>query len=268
MTMQLAIQETMLPGRTVQQRCENARRAGLVGIEVYADGLTARVPEVAAALAQTGLAAAAVNLGHSDGYLSPDMAERERAVGRLRQAMADAVDLGARHVVFVPHYGPARMPDLRPYRAPVELDAEMMIWLLRTVSDLAYALGVELNILPVNHYETYFINRLEQAAAFRRKVKDHAHIKLAANLFHMALEEHNPVTALRDHAADVGYIQLADTNCRLPGDGLADFHTVAGALRYAGYDGWLTLAADTLEPAAVMAGLPASLKMLHRAGVK
>lgn len=265
--MRLAIQEALLPGRTARQRLEHAQRAGLAGVEVLAEGLTARVPEVAEALAETGLAAAAVNLGRADGYLSPDMAERERAVGRLRQAMADAVDLGAGHVVFVPHFGPPRMPDLRPYRAPVELDAEMMVWLLRTVSDLAYALGVELNILPVNRYETYFINRLEQAAAFRRKVKDHAHIKLAANLFHMALEEHSPAAALREYAPHLGYVQLADTNNRLPGEGLADFAAAAAALRDAGYDGWLTLAAGTLEPAQVMAGLPACLETLRQAGL-
>ncbi len=265
--MRLAIQEHLLPGRTAQQRCDQARRAGLAGIEVLADGLTERVPELAEALAATGLAAAAVSLGRADGYLAPNMADRECAVGRLRQAMADAVDLGAGHVVFVPHYGPPRMPDLRPYRAPIELDAEMMVWLLRTVCDLAYALGVELNILPVNHYETYFINRLEQAVVFRHKVKDHPHIKLAANLFHMALEEHSPVTALRDHAADLGYVQLADTNNRLPGEGLADFGAVFAALRVAGYQGWVTLASDTLEPPQVMAGLPACLETLRRAGL-
>ena len=55
--------------------------------------------------------------------------------------MADAVDLEAEYVSFVPHFGATAMPDLTPYQTPLDLEKEMMIWLLRTVSDLAYAMG-------------------------------------------------------------------------------------------------------------------------------
>jgi sugar phosphate isomerase/epimerase len=267
--MQLAIQETMLPGRSTLDRLEYAARLGLAGVEFDAGNLTARVPEVAAALGHTGITAAAVNLGRQAGYLSPEMAEREAAIGRLRQAMADAVDIGAAHVIFVPHFGGPRMPDLTPYRSPVELEGEMLVWLLRTVSDLAYAIGVELDILPVNRYETYFLNRLEQAVFFRRKIRDHPHVKIAAALFHMALEEADITAALRQHAGHIGYLYLADHNGRLPGQGMIDFAAVAAALHDGGYAGWLTLAAsppgENLPRLA--AELPGSLDCIREAGL-
>lgn len=259
--MRIAVQESMLPGRSIQERFEAAKAAGFDGIEVYATGLTGRVPELAEAAQKTGVAVAAVNMGRRDGYISPERAEREAAIGALRQAMADAVDLGAGHVVFVPHYGPTRMPDLTPYRAPVELEAEMMIWLLRTVSDLAYAIGVELNMLPVNHYESYFMNRLEHAVRFRRKIKDHAHIKVAANVYHTALEERDWLAALGDHLPHIGYIQVAEQNRHMPGQGALDFRALAALLQEQ-YDGWVTCACET----GPVAELEACVAYLRRAG--
>lgn len=237
----LAIQEDMLPGRSAQERLDNASYLGLDGIEFWADGLTARVPDISKALEQSSVKAVGVNLGRLDGYLSPDWQVRDKAISTMRQAMADALDLGAEYVSFVPHYGAPIMPDLTPYHSPIDLEKEMMIWLLRTVSDLAYALGVQLHMQAINHYETHFMNRIEQAKFFRKKIKDHPHVMIAANLFHMAMEEDDLNTCLLTHKDDIGVIYLADNNRRLPGAGLIDFSRVGTTLKEMEYTGWLVL---------------------------
>lgn len=237
----LAIQEDMLPGRTVHERLSNAKRLNLSGVEFWANDVTERVPEIATALQDNQLSACGINLGRIDGYLSPDLQTRERAIGMMRQAMADAVDLNADYVSFVPLFGATMMPDLTPYRTPIDLEKEMMIWLLRTVSDLAYAIGTQLLMQPINHYETHFMNRLEQAKFFRTKVKDHPHVKIAANLFHMALEEDDIHTSLKTHQDDIDVIYLADSNRRLPGQGLIPFNAVGETLKAMNYEGWLVL---------------------------
>ena len=240
--MQLAIQETLLTGQNVVDKFQQAQALGIEGVELDAYELTVRVPEIAEAMAATGVRVAAVNMGQRDGYISPIMPEREAAIGALRQAMADAVDLKAEHVLFVPLFGESKMPDLTPYRAPIELDAEMMVWLLRTVSDLAYAIGVELDMMPVNRDDSSFITRLAHGLHFRRKIKDHPHVKLAANLYHVVREESDWQQTLREHLPNIGYIQLADQNGCLPGaamDGLAALVDQLGD-----YQGWLTLAGN------------------------
>ncbi|MFN8375712.1 MAG: sugar phosphate isomerase/epimerase [Anaerolineae bacterium] len=175
----------------------------------------------------------------------PDVKARDAAVSHMRQAFADALDIGAAGVTFVPHRGENRQPDLTPFKTAIEIEYELMVWLLRGVSDLAYAIGVELYMQPVNRYESHFMNRLEQAVHFRRQQKDHAHVKVAANLFHMALEEAQPLAslsaALQAEAGDIGQIYLADSNRRLPGQGLLDFAAVMRTIRDSGYQGWLTL---------------------------
>lgn len=271
--MPLAIQEDMLPGRNSAERFAIAQRLGFDGVMFWADNLGERISDINAQLKAHNLQAAAVHLGRHDGYLSPHLHEREAAIGRMRQAIADAVDLGASHVIFVPHYGGPRLPDLTPYRAPIELEAEMMIWLLRTVSDLAYAFGVTLLMQPVNRYESYFMNRLEQASLFRKKIKDHEYVKIAANLFHMILEEANPYTALRDHAKNIAHILIADTNRRLPGQGLFDFGALGACLGDMEYQGWLTLEVGNPSENQAYANrlyyeLPESLALLRRCGVR
>lgn len=237
----IAIQEDMLPGRTIHERLSNAKRLGLSGVEFWADNLDQHIPEIVEALEDTGLSACGVNLGMSDGYLSADLATRETAIGKMRQAMANAVDLDAEYVSFVPHYGASDMPDLTPYSSKADLQKEMMIWLLRTVSDLAYAIGTTLVMQPINHYETDFMTTVAQAKYFRKKIKDHEHVKIAPNLFHMSLGEANLLDTLSTHGEDIGVLYLADSNRRLPGQGFLPWDTIGKTLKTINYDGWLVL---------------------------
>lgn len=271
--MPIAIQEDMLPGRTLLERLQNARALGIQGVEYWADDLTERIWEIAEAIDKTGVVAAGVNLSQRCGYLSPDMAEREAAINRMRQAMANAQDLQAPQVIFVPHTRAASaMPDLTPHRSAVELESEMMTWLLRTVSDLAYALDVTLYIQPANRYETHFLCTLDQAARFCQIIKDHPHVRLAPDTFHMALEEPNIYEALTTHQARIGYVHLADSNRRLPGQGLLDWSRLALGLRALGEPAWLTLTCGTpgqnqAEASGIYRQLPAALEHLAQQGL-
>lgn len=269
--MRLAIQEDMLPGATLLDQYYLARDLGFEGIEVWGRGLTARVPEISAASAQAGLAVAAVNHGRQGDLLAPDRAERETALAELRQSIVNAVDLGAAGVIVVPHFGPPTLPDLTPYKSVAQLEFELLHNHLRTLSDYVYALGTNLYLEPVNRYQTEFLTTLADVVRVRRRIKDHPHVLIAADLFHMALEEADLYGALRDCAADIGYVHLADSNRRLPGQGLTDFAAAAAALRQGGYSGWASLECGQPgqnQPAARQYSreLPAALAWLRETG--
>lgn len=262
----------MLPGRTLTERYQRAADLGFDGIELWADGLTERLYDVAEALNAANLPVAAVNLGQHDGYLSPDMATREAAIGYMRQAMATAVDFRAPHVIFVPHWGQLITPDLTPHRSARELANDLMVWLLRTVSDLAYALGTRLEMQPRNHYETEFMNTIAQAVHFSDAIKDNPHVRIAAHCFDMALEEDDVIDCFKQYHDRIGYIHLSDSNCRLPGEGLLDFEALATTLNNNSYDGWVTLSAgqrgnNAPDDYSLYDRLPASLEMLKAVGI-
>lgn len=269
--MRLAIQEDMLPGQTTLERFENARSFGFQGIEVWGQALTARVPEIADAMQTTGLVISAVNHGRQSGLLHPDRTERERALAELRQSVVDGVDLGAAGVIVVPHFGPPTVPDLTPYKSVVQLEYELLHNHLRTLSDYVYAIGIDLYIQPINRYETHFLNTLADAVRVRRKIKDHPHVKICADLFHMAMEETSIPQSLREHINDLGYIHLADNNRRLPGQGMTDFAAIAAALYEAGYAGWVSLECgqpgrNAEQARHFMDALPATMDILRKAG--
>ncbi len=270
--MRLAIQEDMLPGQTTLERFQAAQSLGFQGVEVWGQGLTARVPEIVEAMQKTGLLISAVNHGQQSDLLHPDRTERERALAELRQSVVDGVDLGAAGVIVVPHFGTPAMPDLTPYKSVFQLEYELLHNHLRTLSDYVYAIGIDLYIEPINRYETHFLNTLADAIRVRRKIKDHPHVKICANVFHMAMEEASIPQSLRNYINDLGYIHLADNNRRLPGQGMTDFTAIATTLREAGYDGWVSLecgqpGCNAEQARHFMDALPIMMDTLRKAGL-
>jgi sugar phosphate isomerase/epimerase len=266
----------------LQERYQHAKNLGFDGIELFAEGLEKRLMDVAMALNKVNLPVASVHLGKMDGYLSPDMQTRDRAISNMRQAMATAVDLMADHVIFVPQWGDVPTPDMTPYRSSEELASELMIWLLRTVSDLAYALGCVLHIQPRNRYETTFLNTVPQASKFLDEIQmkreqgnvDNPYVKIAPNTFDMAMGEVDVITAFQQHGQRLGYLYLSDSNGRLPGQGLLDYGAIAAALKAVNYDGWLCLSVNPLprNPAddayPILDALPQTIKLLERVGLR
>lgn len=268
----LSIQEGLLPGETVEERLSAAGQLNIDAVEFPAEDLDARLPRIAEALDANGIKASGINMGRQDGCLSADAARRAGAVDALREALTCAFDLEADYVTFVPQCGESDLPDLTPFASPIEIQKELLIWLLRGVSDLCDAMDVRLALQPLNHYETLFITRLDQAAHFRRQVDNHPKITVAANLFHMALEEEDLVAALREHDDDISVIYLSENNRRLPGQGILPFLAIGEALAEMTYDGWLVLEGEEARGSPERArqylqDLLGSIQFLRRAGL-
>ena len=239
--MKLAIREQLLPGAAIYGRLALARELGFAGVEFAADQLDNRIDAIDEALRAHGLAASGLHMGGTDGWVSADINRRQRANDLLREALSCAHDLEADYVTFVPQYGATDMPDLTPFASPMELQKELLIWLLRGFSDLADAMDTKLALLPLNREETAFLTRLDQADLFCRKVDQHPMITIAANTRDVALEVANLVACLTEHLPAVSVIYLADSGAGFPGAGGLPFHEIGAALRKLDYEGWLVL---------------------------
>ncbi len=269
--MRIAIQEDMLPGGSMLAKFEHAKSLGVQGIEFWGRGLESKVDAIVDAMDRTGIRAATVNHGRQGRILDPDPIQREIGLEELRQSIMCAADIGADGVIFVPHFFGPLMPDLTPFLSAVELEAEMLHAHLRTLSDYADAMGVNLYVEPINRYETHFLNRLEQAGRVAKRI-NHPRIKIVADLFHMSLDEVDMVAAIPAHADVIGHVHLADSNRRLPGQGFIPWKAVADALNAIGYEGWAAFEcgdpSDNEKNAKqYLADFPASLKLLRDVGL-
>ena len=237
----LAIREALLPGETVHAQLALARELGFAGVEFAADQLEERIDAIDEALRAHGLVASGLHMGETDGWVSADRARRQSANDRLREALACALDLEAEYVTFAPQIGASDMPDLTPFASPMDLQKELLIWLLRGFSDLADAMDTKLALLPLNSGKTAFLTRLEQADLFCRAVDHHPKITIAASAGDMALEEADLIGCLEAHRERISVIYLADRGMRLPGSGGLPFSEIGRALRNWEYQGWLVV---------------------------
>lgn len=101
-------------------------------------------------------------------------------------------------------------------------------------------LGVRLGLEPVNRYESYMVNTLDQAAAM---ISDAAGSNLFIHMdtFHMNIEEGDIAAAIHRNASLLGYAHVADSNRGLLGGGHFDVLGYCRALESAGYRGDLTV---------------------------
>jgi D-psicose/D-tagatose/L-ribulose 3-epimerase len=110
---------------------------------------------------------------------------------------------------------------------------------LREAADWAAPRGIRIGIEPLNRFETYFINRHDQALALARDV-DRPNVGITLDAFHINIEEADPLQAIRNAGAQLVDFHIADNNRRPPGEGNWDWAALIGALKEAGYTGALT----------------------------
>ena len=109
---------------------------------------------------------------------------------------------------------------------------------LREVYELAEGLGVRMAIEPLNRFETYFLNRADQALALADAVGPKCGVCLDA--FHMNIEEKDFLSAIRRVRGRIFDFHVADNNRLAPGQGTLDWRAIVGALNESGYQGALT----------------------------
>jgi sugar phosphate isomerase/epimerase len=236
----IACQESLLPGRDLLEKAENAKKFGFEGIELWGSGLKERVGEIKKVMDKVGIPVSTICAGYRGTPLDADRSQRELAIEDSKEILSVAADLGAVGMIFVPIFGHPRMPDLSPLYNPYELERELLLKLLDDLGAHAEKVGTYLLLEPLNRYETHFINRLEQAVWFCEKVGREG-VKIMADFFHMSIEESDLAQAIRAAGPYIKHVHLADSNRLLPGWGHTDFKTPFAALKEIGYENFMAM---------------------------
>jgi sugar phosphate isomerase/epimerase len=110
---------------------------------------------------------------------------------------------------------------------------------LREVYDYATQCGVRMAIEPLNRFETYFVNRGDQALALANAVGKDCGVCL--DMFHMNIEEKDLHATIRAVGSKLVDFHVAENNRLAPGMGRFDWAAVVKTLNEIGYQGALTL---------------------------
>lgn len=238
--MKLAIQEGLVPGRDFAEKLANLEKLGFDGVEIGGRELWNREKELTTALASSSVKLSTICAGYRGCVLDPDPAERQLAIDDIRRILDVAGSLGAVGLIFVPIFGPPRIPDLSPYRDPVTLEKELLVRILKRLAPHAKSAGTYILVEPLNRYETHLIRRLEDAVEICQKV-NHPSVQIMADFFHMNIEEPVVAESIKKAGRWIKHIHLADSTRSQPGTGHTDFKAGFSALRSVKFNWYMAL---------------------------
>jgi len=172
-----------------------------------------------------------------------------------------ASELGVSGLILVPEFGREKFMKLYPDHSDFDARRDIFMERLAPLAARAEQLGVTILLEPLNRYEAYFLLTVGQGAEICRQMRSPA-VRVMADLFHMNIEEADPVAAIRENADYIAHVHLVDSNRRLPGLGSTDFGPIISTLDSAGFGGWLCMECGiTGDPAAEV---PASVDMIRK----
>jgi D-psicose/D-tagatose/L-ribulose 3-epimerase len=110
----------------------------------------------------------------------------------------------------------------------------------RAAGDYAQARGVTIVLEAVNRFESYFVNTMDDLAAYLDTV-DHPAVTGMYDTFHANIEEQDPVDAFTRNRRHLSYVHISENDRGVPGRGHVPWASTFEAIRASGYDGWLTI---------------------------
>ncbi|MEO0731718.1 MAG: sugar phosphate isomerase/epimerase [Bacteroidota bacterium] len=173
-------------------------------------------------------------MGDGLNLMAADASERKNSVAYIKSLVDMVSALGGKVLSVVPGTVGKIVPDGRP-----EVEWELAVKGMREVVAYADDHGVRVGIEPINRFETYFVNRAEQAYALAEATGPSCGVCL--DIFHMNLEEADWEASLRRCADRLVNFHVADNNRMAPGMGSLDWPKIISVLKDVGYDGGVSV---------------------------
>src|SRR6266567_4372072 len=161
---------------------------------------------------------------------------RARGIEFLKRCAQRTADLGARLICGPLYAGLGVMTGNRR----TEEEWKWAVEGLRLVARQGEELGVTLCLEPLNRFETYFLNTLQDAARLVREIGA-PNVRIHFDTFHANIEEGQPAVAIRSVGQNIGHVHISENDRGTPGTGHVDWRGILSALKEVGYDGWLTI---------------------------
>ena len=238
-------------GEEIGRSIERVARLGYDAIELVGEPEQYAAARVRKRAADAGIAVSSISSMYTaDRDLShPDPERRRQAVDYVRAVADLAAATGAATIIVA--------PSSVMKTTPLALPGDEWSWAIESIragGEYAASVGVDVALEPWNRYETYFLNRLEQAIVLWTAV-GLANGGVMADTFHMNIEESSIPDALRAAEGMLVHVHLADSNRAVAGRGHTDFRPILRALMEIDYRGYLSF--EVMAPSGDPMGIPA-----------
>ena len=235
MSMKVSMHNWMRP-EPIQATIERLARLGYDGLEISGEPQGFDAAQVRSLLDEHGLecwGAVTLMTGGRD-LLHEDPYVRLGSVQYVKDCLSFVAALDGKIVTVVP----STVGKIVPMASP-EDEWRWAVEGLQECQAHAEEVGVRIGLEPLNRFETYFLNRCEQALALADAVGGNCGVAL--DTFHMNIEETDLLEAIRLAGDRLVDFHVADNNRMPPGYGALDWDAIARELQGIGYDGHLTV---------------------------
>ncbi|WP_160713130.1 sugar phosphate isomerase/epimerase family protein [Chitinophaga solisilvae] len=166
--------------------------------------------------------------------LARDEAQRAKSVQYVKDVIKMVKELEGRMVSVVPGTVGKIVPDGRP-----DEEWEWAVNSMKEIYSYSESSGILLGIEPINRFETYFINRADQALALAEATGPNCGVCL--DTFHMNIEEPDMFEAIRKAKGKLTGFHVADNNRMAPGMGNLNWEKIIDTLKEINYDDVLSV---------------------------
>ena len=111
---------------------------------------------------------------------------------------------------------------------------KMVVKNLKVIGKYAQKKGIELDIEPLNRFETDFLNTCDQGLRLVKAI-NLPNVKLHLDTFHMNIEEKNQAAAIIKCGKHLGHFHACGTDRGTPGGDSLDWKPIVAALKKIGY---------------------------------
>lgn len=168
--------------------------------------------------------------------ISEDASIREKASEFLKEGIETAAQIGADTFV-----GPFCSPvGYLPGRRRTEDEWKRAVEGLQALGPILDANGVTLAIEPLNRFETYFLNTVEDSVRLCTEV-DHPQVGILFDTFHANIEEKNIGRSLTAGGKYIQHVHSCENDRGTPGSGHVEWADVFAALRSIQYGKWVVI---------------------------
>lgn len=161
--------------------------------------------------------------------LAKDLSQRKTSVQYIKDIVKMVYELGGESVSVVPGTVGQVIPEARP-----EEEWQWAVESLKEIYEYAEPKNIRIGIEPLNRFETYFINRGDQALALAKEVGENCGVCL--DVFHMNIEEDDILSAFERAKDRLVNVHVADNNRMAPGMGLLPWQKIIDKLKEINYD--------------------------------
>ncbi len=217
------------------------KNAGYDGVELPVfEGTPEQFEVVGKAAKNSGLRTTAVCILPDEDHdcLSDDKNIQDAALAHIRWA-TDCLEAAGGEVLCGPFHQPLGLFSGEP---PSKQQHSNLVTVHKQAAEYAAKHNIKLAIEPLNRFECYALNTVEDAASIVKRV-DAPNYGLLYDTFHANIEEKDPVGVIAPNLAYINHVHFSENDRGTPGKGHVPWEPTIATLKQNGYEGWCTIEA-------------------------